>query len=99
MRHSPVEEIGRSIREFSDWKREFQVVSQRFKSEEDVPLLRLPMRRHIAHIKVPLVKVKDDSVAFVHLGTIGCRHAISHFTTRSNERLFTKAEVHVTACE
>ena len=101
MRHRPVEEIGRSIRELSDRKRELQVVSQRFKGEKDVPLLRLPVRRrrHVAHIEIPFVEMEDESVAFVHLRPVGSRHAISHFTTGANERLLTEAKVHVTARE
>jgi len=99
MRHRPVEEIGRSIRELSDRKRELQVVSQRFKGEKDVPLLRLPVRRrrHVAHIEIPFVEMEDESVAFVHFRPVGSRHAISHFTTGANERLLTEAKVHVAA--
>ena len=91
MRHRPVEEMGRPIRELSDRKRELQVVSQRLKCEEDVPLLRLPVRRrHVAHIEIPFVEMEDESVAFVHLRPVGSRHAISPFTTGANERLLPK---------
>ena len=65
MTHRPVEEMGRSISENGEGEGHFEVVSQRFVQVENVSLMRQPKGRHVAHVVIVAMKVKDDGVAFI----------------------------------